>query len=343
MNQHKTTGFMKNRFVSFVSLLMVWLLYPVVAQGQSEVLEELKPALDAQSISMLSLDLDRLPIKEVLNQLCGPEIRDSLSDWDSQVSRFDKGIQQIRSIGAEELVLIFRLGPLTPENRILAFRCHDEPSAKLVAKQLSQLSPLFGRQLRIKVVGSTVYLGKHESDRSEWIEQIADRPEWKLQRTESELASLKSAWNSSKRAPIRWILSLTPDQRRAIVEFGSQEDPWRTLQTQTQWMSLSFWPSKKQFQVRLSMENAVSVQAVQRELQWLGDRGDWKVEGKQLTWNATNSKFDTVVSDFANSVLLKSAMLPDYSIPEGQEAQALPTYLLRDWLPTIWITGAIGG
>jgi len=251
-----------------LAAIFVWLSLTSTLPAQNtatEIIQSLKPVWDTQTAAILNIDLERFEVSKLVEQLIAES--DSGTPFEHRrlkkvASNYERALSKLHELGAIDLNVIFKLGTLVSENRLIVFRCRDEASADLVAASLNDFSGLFGFGTRVEAKGRLVFEGD-----STWVRQSVDSPAWRQMHTAEELEALENGLKACKNAPVRFAFALSPDQTRALVEFDPQK--FAAVQTESAasiqnllWTSIALDMQKKRFQFRMQTASPDSATAI---------------------------------------------------------------------------------
>ena len=251
-------------------LALVLLALPAWVHADDTLIELLKPALVTQSVAIIKVDLRRLNISALCDRLCTSSteiLATERARLKLLAETFQGGLNDLQSAGAEDLNVIFKLGPFIPSNRVIVLRCTDVPAANRVAKRLTELQGLFGLNPKIQIRDSLVVIQTSEYGESHWSTQIAEPPVWLKLHTETELAQLSAAITAGNNAPIQIVFALTPDQQKVLEEcspetYGDGPNGAPTGIGNLRWISLALDPELKRLNFTIQTETHESATAI---------------------------------------------------------------------------------
>lgn len=255
----------------FFSLLFI---APNFAFGQrpaKDVIQDLKPALDTQTIAIINMDLANLQFQQLGEQI-GSNIKSPIQSklLNQIASDYQDAFTQLHRAGATEINIVFKLGTLVPDNRLIAIKCNGSNSIDQVKGVLQKLDGLFGENARISSRDDFVYTGSFHW-KHEWNELAANPPEWYQLHSAAELGSLEKAIENAGDAPIRMAFSLSADHKRALVEFDPESFAAGRIDSPAsienlEWISLSFEPKSRSLKLQIETGNSDSANAVAKKL-----------------------------------------------------------------------------
>lgn len=193
----------------FHSIPIVLLLSGVAfgKQDDARLLDDLKPVLDSQTIALVHFRLNELPIKKCCEHLVG--MIDELpaknkSESLAQAAFMDDYKDKLMKRGATDVFMLHRIGTATRKNRLIVVRCADEAKTKAVEAYLEKfyIRGYYSATSRENLV----LLG--------WEEAFSKAPRL----DEAELGTLKTAFENAGDHPIRFAMTLSADQKKALVQ-----------------------------------------------------------------------------------------------------------------------------
>lgn len=240
-------------------------------QSAKNVIQYLKPTLDTQTVAIINVDLERLQVRQLGEQLRShitspPQVR----MLDQIIGSYDKAIGELQLAGATEISIVFKLGPLVANNRLVAIKCKDQDAADQVANALQEFDGMFGENARISRRDDLVFTGSFDWEQR-WDNLVANPPEWYQLHFDNELDALEKALAHAGESPIRMAFSLSADQKRALVEmapksFAAGEVGSPASIERLEWISFELDPKSRSLGMQVETNASESAKAIAEKL-----------------------------------------------------------------------------
>ncbi len=294
-------------------LLILCIASPVFAQDSTaQILDDLKPILDCQTVTLANMPLESLKFAGSAKQLIsGIEGFPQDTRWKvlTQAKYFQKVADSLKKAGAHDINVISRLGTLVRQERLIAIRCADEAAATKVAQKLEKVHVgYYGSTVK----GNLVLLG--------WNDALNRLPRIE----ESQLGILKQGLELAGDLPFRVVVTLSPDQKKALIagdgELWDVDSP--SSITNFQYATIGVDILKQKFAARIvckdresataiaekanaSLNKFAGLNSVARNLpklsKWL--KGiELNANGNTISMDASNDDFATMVSSLGQPI-----------------------------------------
>jgi hypothetical protein len=310
------------------SLTFIVALLAQTTFGQTpadQVIEYLKPTLDTQTVAVLNVDLARLDMETFEQQLSAHISEPTPAKLvQQQIQQYASAYSAIEEAGASELNVVYRIGPLKTENRLVALKCENEAASQKVVEALKDFPGIFGVQADIRFRDDLVVIGTSENIGISWTKAAVNPPNWYTLHDEAELKALSHSLQSAGDSPVRFGLTISADQKRALVEFGPKTiaaDPQSSIENLTS-LSAGIDPTKQSIRVQLETatpESAVAfatqltnsflgvarLPALQANLpglaKWLGSVS-FERSDSRLNWTMENDAYTSALQGIASPI-----------------------------------------
>lgn len=190
-----------------LGLLIALLIVPSADAQHSgtEIVNDLKPVLDCQTISLVNIPLGEFKIDDSVQSLL-----ESINDVPANTARqaqiqaeyFQKVSGKLAKAGAIDINVISRLGTLIEQESLIAVRCKDPDAAAKVSKRLDRVHVGFYHNT---VKENLVLLG--------WDKAFLSLPRIEKNQLQTIARSLDEVGDS----PIRMAFTMSPDQKKALI------------------------------------------------------------------------------------------------------------------------------
>ena len=238
-----------------ILLLMLLMTSAKAQQNENHIVDDLMPVLDREMIAVLIVNLEQADLGGSLQRLI-PQL-DNLSGESNEVANaaaqfLDEYSDNLIEQGATHLAILKRIGVL--EDYEPVFRCKDAVAAKRVAKFVKENWVTIGNRIysptRPQVTGRIV----HE-------ERYSRHP--KITPMDgAEAGNLKVALDQMKDMPVQFAMTLSADQRNALV--AGDPSSWENGATGSvrnfRWFSAGLNIQEKEIRFRIKSANKATAE-----------------------------------------------------------------------------------
>ena len=238
-----------------ILLLMLLMTSAKAQQNENHIVDDLMPVLDREMIAVLIVNLEQADLGGSLQRLI-PQL-DNLSGESNEVANaaaqfLDEYSDNLIEQGATHLAILKRIGVLDDYEPV--FRCKDAVAAKRVAKFVKENWVTIGNRIysptRPQVTGRIV----HEERYSRY-PKITPMDA-------AEADNLKVALDQMKDMPVQLAMTLSADQRNALV--AGDPSSWKNGVTGSvrnfRWFSAGLNIQEKEIRFRIKSANKATAE-----------------------------------------------------------------------------------